>query len=224
MAVTRPRQNPYGQRLSALSADAAAGASASSLERDLRDAGRRDRRGTRRRHTLADPTLRSIGSSAMSGVHVHLVEVRFGDCDPAGIIYFPRFFALFHDAMETWFPARLGLRYSELVVGRKIGFPAVHTEADFQAPCALGDAIAVELRVAAARPQSPSNLQLCRARRGRAMCGCSGATTCVVMDLDPASPELSSGPGDPRRPARADRALHGRRLIRLSRRTAGTST
>jgi 4-hydroxybenzoyl-CoA thioesterase len=123
---------------------------------------------------------------AMSGVHVHLVEVRFGDCDPAGIIYFPRFFALFHDAMETWFPARLGLRYAELVVGRKIGFPAVHTEADFQAPCALGDAIAVELRVAAL---GRSRIELRYIVRGAAGDErVRGATTCVVMDLDPASP------------------------------------
>ena len=77
----------------------------------------------------------------MRGVHIHRLEVRFGDCDPAGIVYFPRFYDFFHDAMETWFPARLGLRYAELVVGRKIGFPAVHTEADFSAPCALGEAI-----------------------------------------------------------------------------------
>ena len=122
----------------------------------------------------------------MSGVHVHLIEVRFGDCDPAGIIYFPRFFALFHDAMETWFPARLGLPYSELVVGRKIGFPAVHTEADFKAPCALGDAIAVELRVARL---GRSTIDLRYVVRGAAGdLRVNGATTCVVMDLDPASP------------------------------------
>ncbi len=122
----------------------------------------------------------------MSGLHVHPVEVRFGDCDPAGIIYFPRFFALFHDAMETWFPARLGMRYAELVVGRKIGFPAVHTEADFSAPCALGEAIAIELRVARLGRSSIDLRYVVRGAGGdvRAV----GATTCVVMDLDPASP------------------------------------
>jgi 4-hydroxybenzoyl-CoA thioesterase len=121
----------------------------------------------------------------MSGLHVHHVEVRFGDCDPAGIIYFPRFFALFHDAMETWFPARLGLRYAELVVGRKIGFPAVHTEADFKAPCALGDAIGVELRVARLGRSAIDLRYVVRGADGDARV--TGATTCVVMDLDPAS-------------------------------------
>lgn len=124
----------------------------------------------------------------MGGVHVHPVEVRFGDCDPAGIVYFPRFFALFHDAMETWFAARLGLAYAELVVGRKLGFPAVHTGADFRAPCALGDAIAVELRVARL---GRSTIDLRYAVRGAAGdLRVEGATTCVVMDLDPASPNF----------------------------------
>lgn len=121
----------------------------------------------------------------MSGLHVHPVEVRFGDCDPAGIIYFPRFFALFHDAMETWFPARLGLAYAELVVGRKIGFPAVHTEADFRAPCALGDAITVELRVARLGRSTIDLRYVVRGAAGEPRV--VGATTCVVMDLDPAS-------------------------------------
>lgn len=122
----------------------------------------------------------------MSGLHVHPVEVRFGDCDPAGIIYFPRFFALFHDAMETWFPARLGLPYAALVVGRKIGFPAVHTEADFRAPCALGDTIAVELRVARLGRSSIDLRYVVRGADGDVRV--VGATTCVVMDLDPGSP------------------------------------
>ena len=64
-------------------------------------------------------------------VHVHRVRVGFGDCDPAGIVYFPRFFHFFHEAMETWFDEVLGLPYAEMIGGRGLGFPAVHTEADF---------------------------------------------------------------------------------------------
>jgi 4-hydroxybenzoyl-CoA thioesterase len=120
------------------------------------------------------------------GVHVHRVVVRFGDCDPAGIVYFPRFFDIFHAAMETWFEARLGLRYAGMVTGRKIGFPAVHTEADFKAPCALGDAIAVELRVARLGRSSIVLVYAVRGERGDLRL--TGATTCAVMDLDPASP------------------------------------
>ncbi len=122
----------------------------------------------------------------MRGVHVHRVEVRFGDCDPAGIVYFPRFFHLFHEAMETWFSAGLGLSYADLIVARKLGFPAVHSEADFKVPCALGDSIAVELRVARLGRSSIGLEYVVRGDAGDVRL--TGASTCVVMDLDPGSP------------------------------------
>ncbi|MCA9718286.1 MAG: acyl-CoA thioesterase [Myxococcales bacterium] len=131
-----------------------------------------------------------MASEQPAGVHVHRVPVRFGDCDPAGIVYFPRFFHFFHEAMETWFGDALGLPYAGLIGPRKIGFPAVHTEADFKIPCKLGESIDIELRVlglgrssirlgytvrtAGAGPEAPPRL--------------TGATVCVVMDLDPQSP------------------------------------
>jgi 4-hydroxybenzoyl-CoA thioesterase len=83
------------------------------------------------------------------GVHVHRIEVRFGDCDPAGIVYFPRFFAMFHDAMETWFSAGLGLRTRRSSAGASSGSRRSTPRRTSSRPCALGDAIAVELRVTA---------------------------------------------------------------------------
>jgi 4-hydroxybenzoyl-CoA thioesterase len=123
---------------------------------------------------------------ARKGVHVLRIDVRFGDCDPAGIVYFPRFFDFFHQAMETWFSA-LSVPYDDVIVQRRIGFPAVHTEADFRAPSRFGETLAVELSVAqlgdtsirfAYRVLGPE------AGEPRVV----GATVCVVMDLDPQSP------------------------------------
>ena len=82
----------------------------------------------------------------MSGVHCHPIDVRFGDCDPAGVVYFPRFFDWFHQAMETWFDEALGMPYADVL--QRYGFPAVHTEADFLKPCRMGERIRVLLRVA----------------------------------------------------------------------------
>lgn len=73
------------------------------------------------------------------------IEVRFGACDPVGIVYFPRYFDWFHQAMEAWFGDELGVRYHEIL--RTHGFPAVHTECDYQRPCAFGDQVVVELRI-----------------------------------------------------------------------------
>jgi 4-hydroxybenzoyl-CoA thioesterase len=73
------------------------------------------------------------------------IDVRFGACDPVGIVYFPRYFDWFHQAMEAWFGEALGVPYHEIL--RTHGFPAVHTECDYQRPCAFGDQVVVELRV-----------------------------------------------------------------------------
>ncbi len=83
----------------------------------------------------------------MSEAFLHPVTVRFGDCDPAGIAYFPRFFEWFHEAMEAWFGEALGAPYHEVL--RRHGFPAVHTECDYRAPCRFGDAVVIELRLGA---------------------------------------------------------------------------
>ena len=71
--------------------------------------------------------------------------VRFGECDPAGVVYYPIFFQWFHDAMEDWFAHRLGVPYAEVL--KELGFPAARTEADFVRPCRLGDAITVSVEV-----------------------------------------------------------------------------
>ena len=39
------------------------------------------------------------------------ITVRFGDADPAGLVYYPTFFHYFHIAMEEFFAARCGISY-----------------------------------------------------------------------------------------------------------------
>lgn len=130
----------------------------------------------------------------LPGVHVHRQPVRFGDCDPAGIVYYPRLLHFFHEAMETWFLEALGYPYHEMIVGRSIGFPCVHCHADFSRPNALGDVLAVELRVAEMGRSSlrfdyqvfPWGIGGDQAARAGSL-RLSGGTVCVVMDLDPQS-------------------------------------
>lgn len=122
-------------------------------------------------------------------MHVHRVRVGFGDCDPAGIVYFPRFFHFFHEAMESWFDDVLRVPYAELIGGRRLGFPAVHTEADFAVPCAFGDEIAVEQRVVGLGRTSLRFAYRVRLHGDPdAAVRLTGATVCVVMDLDPQRP------------------------------------
>ncbi|MFV8754760.1 acyl-CoA thioesterase [Nannocystaceae bacterium ST9] len=129
--------------------------------------------------------------SSGSGLHVLNYTVRFGDCDPAGIVYFPRFFDLFHQAMETWFPAELGFGYDEFVRGRKLGFPAVRSEADFQRPSRFGETIAIQLRVTRLGRSSIAFAYAILGPQGEPRVG--GASVCVCMDLDPSSPRHGKG-------------------------------
>lgn len=134
---------------------------------------------------------RDDGGSGAGGVHVLAVDVGWGHCDPAGIVYFPRFFEMFHAAMESWFGGALGLPYQDVIVGRKIGFPSVHTEADFRAPTRFGERIAIELRVARL---GRSSIDLSYVVRGPgAEIRAVGRTVCAVMELDPDSAEHHRG-------------------------------
>jgi 4-hydroxybenzoyl-CoA thioesterase len=123
----------------------------------------------------------------MAGVHTLFVDVSWGHCDPAGIVYYPRFFEMFHAAMETWFAACLQLPYDAVIVGRKIGFPSVHTDADFVAPTRFGERVGVELRVARLGASSIRFAYTIRGPGGEADVRATGTTVCAVMDLDPQS-------------------------------------
>ncbi|NVL83963.1 acyl-CoA thioesterase, partial [Escherichia coli] len=68
----------------------------------------------------------------------HDRPVHFEDVDAAGIVFFARFFAYCHDAMERFFDGVDG-GYVALITERKIGFPAVHASSDFKAPITYGD-------------------------------------------------------------------------------------
>ena len=126
----------------------------------------------------------STEATRTPGVHRHRLEVHFGDCDPAGIVYFPRFFDFFHRAMESWFGDALGLAYDQLILEDKIGFPAVHTEADFRSPCRFGEALVIEVRLAR---MGRTSLTLAYEVMGEAQddTRLTGQTVCAVMDLDP---------------------------------------
>jgi 4-hydroxybenzoyl-CoA thioesterase len=113
------------------------------------------------------------------------VRIGWGHCDPAGIVYFPRFFEMFHTAMEQWFSDALGLPYADLITRRKIGFPSVHTEADFAAPSSFGDDIVVQQRVE--RLGTKSITFAYRVVGAAADLRARGRTVCAFMDLDPAS-------------------------------------
>lgn len=73
--------------------------------------------------------------------------IRFSDCDPAGIVFYPQYFVMFNGLVEDWVDEGLGVGFRELIVERRIGLPTVRLEADFRAVSRMGDKVLLQLRV-----------------------------------------------------------------------------
>jgi len=73
-------------------------------------------------------------------------ELRFGDCDPSGIAYFPSYLNILNGVVEEFW-ASIGFPWPELITVRKIGTPTVHLTCDFARPSRFGDLLTFELGV-----------------------------------------------------------------------------
>lgn len=72
------------------------------------------------------------------------IQIEWGDCDPAGIVYYPRYFAYFDNCTAALFAAA-GLPKHEMLRHYKIiGIPMVDTRARFLAPSRYGDEVEIE--------------------------------------------------------------------------------
>jgi 4-hydroxybenzoyl-CoA thioesterase len=80
--------------------------------------------------------------------HRRAVTIEWGDCDPAGIVFYPRYFAMFDASTAALFQAALGMpkiawtRHFDM-----LGIPMVDTRAKFHIPSAHGDEVVIESRV-----------------------------------------------------------------------------
>ena len=82
------------------------------------------------------------------------VRIEWGDCDAAGIVFYPRYFAMF-DSSTHWLFEAAGWRKADLRAKfDMVGFPMVDTRAKFLIPSSYGDDIVIETRVAALRNSS----------------------------------------------------------------------
>lgn len=72
-------------------------------------------------------------------------KILFKHCDPAGIVFYPRYFEMMNDCIEAFFDDVLGLPFSSL---HKIGaVPTAEISTRFLTPGKLGDLLAIRLEV-----------------------------------------------------------------------------
>ena len=88
-------------------------------------------------------------SSRHDAAYRKQILVRFGDCDAAGIVFYPRYLEMFNGLVEDWFREKLDFSFSEIVTDRGWGLPTVHLEVDFLTPSVFGDVLSAVLRVTA---------------------------------------------------------------------------
>lgn len=73
------------------------------------------------------------------------LRIEWGDCDPAGIVFYPRYFAMFDHSTTTLISAATGLnKYDLLKTYDCAGYPMVDTRARFMIPTRFGDDVAIE--------------------------------------------------------------------------------
>ena len=67
------------------------------------------------------------------------VLVRFAHCDPAGIVFYARYFEMINGVVEDWFEDALEASFSGLLFHRNLATPTVHFEVDFPNRSMMGD-------------------------------------------------------------------------------------
>jgi 4-hydroxybenzoyl-CoA thioesterase len=73
-------------------------------------------------------------------------KVRFQHCDPAGIVFYPRYFEMINATVEEWFAQRLGVPFETLHGSLVAAVPTASISVDFHAPSRLGDILEFRLR------------------------------------------------------------------------------
>jgi 4-hydroxybenzoyl-CoA thioesterase len=73
------------------------------------------------------------------------ILVRFGHCDAAGWVFYPRYFEMVSDFVEDWFEDGLEASAPGLFHHKQILTPSVHFTVDFEKPTRYGDRLTFNL-------------------------------------------------------------------------------
>jgi 4-hydroxybenzoyl-CoA thioesterase len=88
-------------------------------------------------------------------VNTRRLAIEWGDCDPAGIVFYPRYFAMFDASTAALFARAFGgTKKAMLKHYDVVGFPMVDNRATFRVPCAFGDEVRIESTVTELRRAS----------------------------------------------------------------------
>ena len=73
-------------------------------------------------------------------------RIRFSECDPAGIVFYPQYFVMFNNLLESWIDELLPeVGFAGYIGKLHFGLPTVRLEADFRAISRMGDDVVLSL-------------------------------------------------------------------------------
>ena len=109
------------------------------------------------------------------------VRIEWGDCDPAGIIFYPRYFEIFDASTAALFERALGLtKFEQLKRFDFAGYPLARTRAKFIRPTRFGDDVTVDTSVKFGRASFDIEHRL--SLKGEICVECSETRVWVVRD------------------------------------------
>ena len=88
-------------------------------------------------------------------INTRQVEIEWGDCDAAGIVFYPRYFAMFDASTAYLFEKATGMK--KIAWTKRfgiVGIPMVDTGARFIIPSRYGDVIVIETQATDVRRSS----------------------------------------------------------------------
>ncbi len=111
------------------------------------------------------------------------VRIEWGDCDPAGIIFYPRYFEIFDASTALIFEAALGITKFQMFKTLDFsGWPMVRTHARFLKPTRFGDDVIVESSITFGRSSFDVEHRL--SLNGETCVECSDKRVWTVRDTE----------------------------------------
>lgn len=79
-------------------------------------------------------------------IYSRQIRIEFNHCDPAGIVFYPRYFEMTNSVAENFFRDVVRLPYERMIEQRE-GVPTAHVDVNFHAPSRLGEILDWRLQV-----------------------------------------------------------------------------
>jgi len=115
------------------------------------------------------------------------VRIEWGDCDPANIVYFPRYFEIFDSAAGALIERALGMtKIKAQKVYDFVGYPVVDLRGRFHAPSRFGDDVVIETSCASIKR---SSFEIVHRLTNGGKLAVEGFETRVWVGRDPSDPD-----------------------------------